>query len=196
MIPDMNTPLVLSPFIGDGPNTKALMAPYEASMLEVVQRFATSLERVALLRGLLSYRDAMRAIGAVDGYQWLNGSFVEGVEAIRSRPPADIDLVTFSRLPGDKLAKKRIASGNAKLFAPDRSKRDFQCDAYFVDLDKKPENLIDDTRYWFGLFSHQRGTWLWKGVLKVAMLSDDKAALTLLDQIEVSLQGGNHAQKT
>jgi hypothetical protein len=49
-----------------------------------------------------------------------------------------------------------------------------------VDLDKKPFLIVDDTRYWFGLFSHQRVTSLWKGMLSVSLQSDDDAARSLL----------------
>jgi hypothetical protein len=189
MIPSMNASSVLPPYIGDEPGERALMSPYDVSMLEVVQRFGTSLERVAILRGLLSYRQAMLAVGVVDGHQWLDGSFVEDVEAIRNRPPSDIDIITFSRVPGDNVAKRQTAIANPGLFMPGRAKKDYKCDAYFVDLDKKPEFLVDDTRYWFGLFSHQRETSLWKGMLKVAMQSDDAAASAMLDQIERDLGG-------
>jgi hypothetical protein len=195
MIPTMNASSVLPPYIGDEPGERALMSPYDVSMLEVVQRFGTSLERVAILRGLLSYRQAMLAVGVVDGNQWLDGSFVEDVEAIRNRPPSDIDIITFARVPGDNVAKRQTANANPGLFIPGRAKRDYKCDAYFVDLDKKPEFLVDDTRYWFGLFSHQRETSLWKGMLKVAMQSDDAAASAMLDQIERDFGEVQNAQE-
>jgi hypothetical protein len=193
MIPVMNASSVLPPYLGEEPGERALMSPYDTSMLEVVQRFGTSLERVAILRGLLSYRQAMRSVGVVDGHQWLDGSFVEDVEAIRNRPPADIDIVTFARVPGDNNTKLKTAIANPALFVPQRAKAEYKCDAYFVDLDKKAEFLVDDTRYWFGLFSHQRETSLWKGMLKVTMQSDDIGALAVLDQIERELGGLQNA---
>lgn len=61
--------------------------------------FATSLERVAILRGLLSYRRELRLIGVVDGWQWMDGSFVENVEALRNRAPADMILSRFLVCP-------------------------------------------------------------------------------------------------
>jgi hypothetical protein len=120
---------------------------------------------------------------------------VEDVEAIRNRPPSDIDIITFARVPGDNVAKRQTANANPGLFIPGRAKRDYKCDAYFVDLDKKPEFLVDDTRYWFGLFSHQRETSLWKGMLKVAMQSDDAAASAMLDQIERDFGEVQNAQE-
>jgi hypothetical protein len=195
MIPAINASAVLPPFVGEEPGERALMSPYDASMLEVVERFGTSPERVAILRGLLSYRHAMRAVGVMDGHQWLDGSFVEDVEAIRNRPPFDIDIVTFARVPGDNVAKRQAVIANPGLFLPGTARKDYKCDAYFVDLDKRPEFLVDDTRYWLGLFSHQRATSLWKGMLKVAMQSDDAAASAMLDQIERDFGGVQNAQE-
>lgn len=192
MIPSMNASSVLPPFLGSDATERAMMSPYEVSMEEVVQRFAMSSERIAILRGLLAFRRDLRANGVVDGYQWLDGSFVEDVEAIRKRPPADIDIVTFSRLPVPNNSVDKLAFRNAHqgLFSPRLTKNTYKCDAYFVDLEKKPELLVDDTRYWFGLFSHQRDTSLWKGMLKVLMQDNDPAAIALLDQMERNL-GGN-----
>lgn len=195
MIPDMNASSVLPPFVGEGPHVRATTSPYEATILDVVRRFGSSLERVSILRGLLSYRSAFRAIGVVDGWQWLDGSFVENVEATRKRPPSDLDLVTFSRVPCDPAAKQEFVIANRDLFVPGRTKALYKCDAFFIDLDKKPELLVDDTRYWFGLFSHQRETLLWKGMLKVPMQSDDEAALAMLDQIERELGGVKNAEE-
>lgn len=173
------------------------MSPYEANLQEFVVHFATSLERVAILRGLLSYRREFRLIGVVDGWQWMDGSFVENVEALRSRAPADIDLVTFSRVPGDAAEKRRVVLANMNLFDRAQTKALYKCDAFFVDLDKKPELLVDDSRYWFGLFSHQRDTALWKGVIKVPLQAqaNDDAVLALIDQFDRELGGGQNAQE-
>jgi hypothetical protein len=197
MIPAMNASSVLPPFIGSDPGNAVSMSPYAAGILEFVARFATSFERVVILRGLISYRKALRSIGVIDGWQWLDGSFVEDVETIRRRSPADIDLVTFSRVPGDAAEKRRVFMANPDLFNRDRTKELFKCDAFFVELDKRPEWLVDDTRFWFGLFSHQRKTALWKGMVKLSMhtKTEDDAAVALLDQVERDLGGGHHAEE-
>ena len=159
------------------------MAPYKASIADVVKRFATSAERVGLLKGLLAYRQALRASGVVDGFQWIDGSFVEDVERSRRRAPADIDLVTFASRPaavdGPDLDVWLIQHGG--LFDLDQTKAVFECDAFFVDLRKRGDLIVDDTRYWFGLFSHQRDTSLWKGMIQVPMFSDDDVALEFLE---------------
>jgi hypothetical protein len=171
------------------------MSPYQVSMREVVERFATSEVRVAILRGLLSYRGALLRAGLVDGYQWLDGSFVEDVETSNRRDPKDIDIVTFASSPADSADRNSWLRANEGLLDPRRTKDDFLCDAYFMDFQKRPDLLVDDTRYWFGLFSHQRESNLWKGMLKVPMLSDDVAAEVLLDAMAHELEA-HDAQET
>lgn len=195
MIPQMNASQVLPPFVGEDPGMKAAMSPYKVSVLAVVERFATSLARVEILRGLLSYRQALVGVGLGAGYQWLDGSFVEDVEVARQRAPRDIDIVTFASTPADPVERDAWIQANMRLFDPRATKRDYMCDAYFVDLRNRPELLVDDTRYWFGLFSHQRETALWKGILQVPIASDDVLAVAKLDMIALALEAQN-AQET
>jgi hypothetical protein len=145
-------------------------------------RYATSPERIKILTGLLEYRKALAGLGIVQGFQWLDGSFVEDVEVIRSRPPGDIDLVTFAhRSVEDVGAWDNVIMSNLNIFDPEQAKATFQCDAYFVDLSVEPELLVGNTAYWFNLFSHQRGAAsTWKGMLRVSLTSDDENAELLL----------------
>lgn len=192
----MNMSHTLPPFIGSDPRKKAHMSPYETNLLELIGRFAYSPQRIKILRGLLSYRSALHAIGIRNGWQWLNGSFTEDVESLRDRPPADIDLVTFLQIPGDAQAKQQVMQDNLNLFDATRARLRYGCDGYFVDIDDPVDLVIDNTRYWFGLFTHQRETLLWKGILKVAMADDnDGAALTLLNKREHQQGGMRHAEK-
>lgn len=181
MIPAFNISGVLPPFLGANPTQRVEMSPYEVSIAEVVRRYASSNERVKILIGLLEFRAALRAVGIVEGFQWLDGSFVEHIEETRGRAPADVDIVTFARRPTASTDEwKRLVNNHSNLFQPRETKKQYCCDAYFVDLDKKPFLIVDDTRYWFGLFSHQRVTSLWKGMLSVSLQSDDDAARSLL----------------
>lgn len=181
MIPAFNISGVLPPFLGEDPTRRVEMSPYEVSIADVVRRYATSEERVEILTGLLELRAALRAAGFSEGFQWLDGSFVEHVEETRGRAPADVDLVTFARRPEMPLDEwKRFVLSHRHLFDPGETRQRYRCDAYFVDLSKSPFLIVDDTRYWFGLFSHQRVTSLWKGMLSVPLQSDDDAARLLL----------------
>lgn len=150
-------------------------------MTEVVSRFGTSQERVDIIRGLLAFREALRGLGITDGVQWLDGSFVENCEQVRNRPPGDLDIVTIANRPAQHAADwVTFIQSNSELFDPHATKARYRCDAYFVDLGKKPELIVSDIAYWFGLFSHQRVTALWKGMLAVPLRSDDADAMRLL----------------
>lgn len=137
--------------------------------------FAHSAEREALLLGLLDYRAALHAAGIVDGFQYIDGSFTEDCERLRGRPPRDIDVVTFAALPCAPADRRAFLMNHAALFNPAQTKADYHCDAYFVDLQKPPRLLVSDSAYWSGLFSHQRVTALWKGMVQIPLASDDAA---------------------
>ena len=74
-------------------------SPYRVSLEVLVERFATSGERATILQGFLKFRTALYHHGVTNGFQWVDGSFLENVEDIESRPPNDIDVVTFFFLP-------------------------------------------------------------------------------------------------
>lgn len=178
MIPAHTHSHVLPPFTGTDPTVQTGVSPYDVSMMMIVDRFATSPERVRILNGLLSYRAALAAAGFVSGYQWVSGSFTENVEVDRGRPPGDVDIVTIASRPlaaADPLAWKTFVLTNANLFNPASTKQVFECDAYFIDLNLPPVSLVSRVSYWYGLFSHKRDG-LWKGMLRVPLGSDDAPA--------------------
>jgi len=42
---------------------------------------------------------------------------------------------------------------------------------------------VKDTSYWYGLFSHQRETAVWKGMIELPLASDDEAAVKILEGV-------------
>lgn len=184
MIPNHSHDGVLPPFLpGGSPTEPGEMAPYRVGLSEFVQRFGDTSERREILEGLVAYRNALRAVGITSGFQWLDGSFVEDCERIRGRSPKDIDIITFSMRPkalAESGVWRTFVQSRPDLFDPDTTKEHFKCDAYFVDLGVHPVHLVAQTRYWFGLFSHQRDTYLWKGMIEVPFLDDDKDVERLL----------------
>lgn len=160
-------------------------SPYPVSAGELVQRFATSASRCVILDGLLRYRAELRALGFVQGFQWLDGSFMEDVEARENRAPKDIDLVTFMHPPEgkDKAAVKDMLTSRPDLFDQERCKHQFHCDTNIVNLSTAPEWLVTQSRYWYGLYSHRRGDALWKGMLQLPLNSDDIDAGPILDRL-------------
>lgn len=148
-------------------------------MHEFAARFCTTAPRAALLNGLLAFRASLRAIGIVNCVQWINGSFCEDIEKTAGRPPNDIDLVSvFQRPPGvaaDPLWAPFV-NANRPLFDPVAVKAAHGCHAFFVDLNVPVVNALANITYWVQLFTHQRVTYLWKGIVAVPLVSDDANA--------------------
>jgi hypothetical protein len=177
LIPNHTHDGVLPPFIpGATPTDNGAVAPYRTKLADFAERFAGTTERKVILSGLLAYRTALRSVGINSGFQWLDGSFVEDCETIRGRPPKDIDLITFSFRPkacAETDAWRKLILSRPDLFDPETTKSIYKCDAYFVDLGVHPFHVVAQTRYWFGLFSHQRDTYLWKGMIEVPFTEHD-----------------------
>ena len=174
----------LPPFVGaTGADAKG-RAPFLTSASEIISRFATSPQRIKILKGWLNYRDALLKAGIQGGFQWINGSFVEDCEKLRTRPPADIDVITFAEFTKGVAGELELLQKHIDLIDIKKLKANYHCDGYIVALHKDGATLIERAAYWYGLFSHQRTTAIWKGLLRVDILSDDAVALNLLNQEE------------
>lgn len=187
MIPPFNHSHVMPPFLGDSPTAAANTSPYQCSSVEVVTQFATSVERCKLLLQWLHYRADLRQLGFSRGFQWIDGSFSENVEAHEQRPPSDVDVVTFAHPPMGKTKQEinAILVANSSLFMRDQVKQRYGCDAYLVPLDTSAESLVKRTAYYFQLFSHRRSDHVWKGLLQIPLESDDDKAMALLDNMKL-----------
>jgi len=186
-IPEFNIDGVLPPFVGAGPADPTGISPYPASAQEVVATFSGSEGRRDILRGWLRHRIALRALGFDRGFQWLDGSFVEDKE------PRDLDVVSFVHYPLGLNAEQvaGMMREHRSIFSPGGAKAEYALDAYFVALDGPPQEIVNLTRYWSGLFSHRRGDLLWKGMLQVRLenAEDDAAALLILGAEPVGQPG-------
>lgn len=173
MIPDFNSSGALPPYlIGSDPTAREDVSPYTVNFNEFCNRFAFSPERIEILEGLIRYCSNLQSIGITQGTFWIDGSFTEDVEKIRNRPPSDIDFVCFinpNECGMDRIQWRQIFSKNQDTLQPGRSKLLFKCDAYIIDLSAPPMAIVNNTSYFFGLFSHQKITNLWKGMLKMEL---------------------------
>ncbi|MCB6179437.1 hypothetical protein LHP98_15045 [Rhodobacter sp. Har01] len=160
-------------------------------MPELAAAFGTTPHRQQLLRNLIAYRALLAQEGYVGGIQFIDGSFVENVEAL-NRNPSDIDVFSILSAPPRYLTDPAAwqATGlpfwNAEVANRDLNKQRFSLDTYavlFEERQAQPMNLIGDIIYWYGLFSHQRDTFAWKGFAGLAL---DPAA----DQVALSQLGG------
>lgn len=181
-IPTWNAQGVLPPINPASPISDD-RSPYVVSLTEIILRYATSPERNAILDGFLNFRSELHAVGLTSGFQWLDGSFLEHIEIIDSRPPNDIDIVTFYLLQNGA-TQKDISASNPRLFYPKHTKEDHRVDAYFQQLNTASlEPLVKKTIYWYSLWSHRRNA-MWKGYLQVDLApSEDAAARTSLAAI-------------
>ena len=185
-LPNWNHDGVLPANDVDDP-TAHYRSPYAVSLVDFVTRFGNTEDRRRILRGFLDFRRKLHEAGLVDGFQWLDGSFVEDVETLRNRPPKDVDVVTFAHFP-EGYDERTLLRDHPHLFDGNSTAEQFKVDSYFVFLDPGSlRNVVDQSVYWYSVWSHTR-TGDWKGYLQVALAGDGDAAAK--NEIEVSSDEG------
>jgi len=141
-------------------------SPWRVSLEDVVLTFGTSPERRKLLSGFLSFRSELHKIGLAQGFQWIDGSFLENIELLETRDPHDIDVVTFFHLP-DSCTEKSLAETFPHVFDHDNVKDTYYVDSYIINLDDMPlEFIISNSAYWYSVWSHRRDM-RWKGYFQI-----------------------------
>ncbi|MBF0136002.1 MAG: hypothetical protein HQL65_07160 [Magnetococcales bacterium] len=180
-IPHWNIAGVIPP-VNSARGNSSDRSPYPVSLLDLVERFSTSPERMKILDGLLRCRAALHGLGLTQGFQWLNGSFLEHVEKLEKRSPRDIDVVTFYHLPPGETQRSLIEK-NATLFDLQQSKNIYFVDHYLQQMrSDQLERLVTKSVYWYSMWSHRRDK-SWKGYLQINLAPDeDAAARTGLDE--------------
>jgi hypothetical protein len=172
---------VLPPHLGN-PTQPSDLSPYPCTVAELSSRFATSAKRKQILMGFLELRAILFSLG-IRGFQWLSGSFLENIEVLERRDPGDIDVVTFVDCQESPEAWYSfiVSAGKEEILDFSWTKENYFVDHYVIPLSSGPAEIVDLTRYWYGLFSHRRDL-LWKGMLVVdlADIADDEAARALL----------------
>jgi hypothetical protein len=184
-IPQFSSSGVIPPFVGAAAGN-AERSPYRTEMSEVATRFGFTAARRCIIRGFIDLRAELRRVGVREAFQWIDGSFVEKID----REPKDLDVVTFAKLAPSALA---IPAPDLALFNPVATRARFLCDAYFISVSpRSPEKLVENATYWYGLFSHRRSTFEWKGIVEVTLDDDaqDANARTVLDMLDAS-EGGH-----
>jgi hypothetical protein len=158
------------PAIDSSQPVSPVRSPYGVSLTDCVLRFTETIARARVLSGLLEYRSALHALGLVQGFQWLDGSFFEHVERSEGRDPNDIDVVTFYRLPPGRVQRDLVAGVGPLL--GEHAKQRYLVDGYLVDLGMRPERLVRQSAYWYSVWSHRRNM-AWKGFIEVPLAPDD-----------------------
>ena len=158
-------------------------SPYHVGLVDLVRQFGDTTTRHTLLTRLLDYRAALHSAGVRDGFQWLNGSFVEDTMQRSQREPNDIDVVTFFYVPA-RQTQEALAIAHPLLFNPQATKSQYSVDAYPVVLDAGDlPFLVSRTAYWNDLWSHDRNHQR-KGYLEIDLSdSEDAAARAALEDV-------------
>jgi hypothetical protein len=172
---------VLPPHLGN-PTIKADLSPYQCTTLELCHTFASSLQRVKILKGLIEFRSKLNQYGIVEGFQWLDGSFTENIEVSENRPPNDLDIITLFN--GQNSNLEYIKDNFPEFIYPHLAKARYYLDHYPVDFCYTPEVTVELTRYWIQLFTHNRKR-IWKGILRLPLNSpqEDAASFNYLDSL-------------
>jgi hypothetical protein len=58
-------------------------SPYQIDLHGFFEHFALSQERIEILTGFLAFRTELHKLGITQGFQWLDGSFLENIEAAK-----------------------------------------------------------------------------------------------------------------
>ena len=173
-IPEWTAQGIIPPKISDQPNL-AYSSPYPISLVDLIGRFANTPERRKLISGFLSYRKILHNFGFINGFQWIDGSFIENIEMLDKRSPNDIDVVTFLEddisISDDDLSELEYHHIKSKYFV----------DTQYLELAKiTPREITEYSAFWYGVWSHKRNH-IWKGYLKVELAPDeDNQAADLL----------------
>ena len=173
-IPEWNIDGLLPPFVGDPADTLG-QSPYPALVTDLVLRLGDTVRRREILMGFLDFRAALHQAGLLQGFQWVNGSFVENIMQRENREPNDIDVVNFLQLP-DGHTQTSILNAFPSIFDRTANKGIYHTDTLFVILDNS--NMIflaNRIAYWNSFWSHTREG-VRKGYLSIDLAADDDAA--------------------
>lgn len=156
-------------------------SPYTISLMEFAKSFSmgypefNATKRIEILKGFLEYRSILHNTGIIQGYQWINGSFVTNKELIKHEAPNDIDVVSVFILPvGD--TQESFGNKHPHVFDNKSIKNRLHVDAFYICLEPVNldlDSLIEQVNYWNSLWSHQRESLLWKGYIKLSLAPDE-----------------------
>jgi len=164
-------------------------APYVITALQLVERFGHTPERRKILRGFFNYRAKLRELKITEGFQWVDGSFVEEIEVLESRPPGDIDVVTFYRLPEGE-TQKTIFAKAPEYFPANEAEKQVLKDLFHVDtmmssLDVTTPKAIKQGVFFYSIWAHRRD-FTWKGFVQIDL--DDQSDAAALSYLNTSDQ--------
>ena len=175
-IPNFDHNLVMPPHLGN-PTVFGDLSPYKCTSVDLCEKFATSSPRITILKGFLTFREKLTNLGLWNGFQWIDGSFLEDVETRELRPPNDLDVVTIY-FGYDIDFQNHLNTSFPEFKNSKLSKQSYYIDHYPFDANHSPAFTVDYSRYWVQLFSHNRDA-VWKGMLQIALNTPDEDSQAL-----------------
>jgi len=162
------------------------MSPFKATTLELCERFGKNKVRRNILRGFLDFRSVLTELKMVNGFQWLDGYFMEDFEHARGKTPDFVQVVTFYHQPSPPFPPPDLTDTYAILEDADLLEEKYCVLNHTIRLDWKPERIVKWTRFWWGQMSHTEESEVWKGLVQVPLNTpdDDAAALQYLKTLE------------
>lgn len=141
---------VRPPFLESNPTSRQAFSPYKCSIGEFCRKFAVSDEHINILKKYVEFRLECFGTGIHNGFQWIDGSFVEDTQQRESREPHDIDVVSF--IYRAYINPNNIIKSFPEFINPKLSKNRYLVDHYIVVADLNPEFELDckqtDLAYW------------------------------------------------
>jgi hypothetical protein len=182
-IPPFDANLVLPPHLGNPAGDAGELSPYPCTTLELCERFGTSGDRRRILDGFLRFRAELIQASFDRGFHWLDGSFMEDIEAREARAPNDLDLVTFY-VPPTPTFNQDVGRLHPILASRGDMKATYFVDNIWADVSYDPMMTVEQARYWTGLFSHRRDG-IWKGMLRIELATptEDSNAIRFLGNL-------------
>jgi hypothetical protein len=182
MIPAWTMAGVLPPIRPQQPGHSSDRSPYEVGLCDFIEQFAFTPERTEILKGFLDYRAALHGAGLKNGFQWVDGSFMQDVENHETRPPNDVDVVTYFHLPTGETQVSLFAKAR-NLLSNTHVKATYKVDAYpYVLGEPTDTRQVRQISYWYSMWSHRRDG-LWKGFVQINLKPDeDSEARRILSQ--------------
>lgn len=183
-IPDFNNQGLLPPYNGEREDMHQA-SPYPATTLELCQKFGSTPQRREILHGYLKFRSLLHQLQVVEGFQWVDGRFLEQ-DTPKGDGPEYIQVVTFCK-DSPLFEDPTFDEISAPLTAPlEDIRKQFRVDPLLVSLDWPLQDVISHTRHYSGLLSHQQETGVWKGMLEIKLhtLKEDAKAMDHLNQFE------------
>ena len=170
---------VLPPFIGDR-NAPYNMSPYTCDIMELCRHFSTSCTRIEILKELVQFRIRCVALG-IKGRQWIDGDFVENIEATENRDPDKVVVISLIyKLDDDHY--RHILNEFPEFADTKLSRENLRVEHHAFVINLSPEYTVMFSKHWNMLFGHNsRG--VWKGMLEMPLYDNDAFDQMVMDYL-------------